>query len=235
MKNLIFFFVITQFSFGQADSTQTLTTSGANSVGTTNYEWSDSQRNHRKVAVQIWYPSKATSPRLNKYSHSKDYAHVSSRSIPNADFARQENKTPLILICPGRGVEKFAYSSLSEELASHGYVVVSIDMPEIGYVIYENGDIVKPNPSFRPPRELMMGDYAKVDEFFETPTNLGCADVEFVVSMLMKSPLNKKIDFNKIGIFGHSLGGRIAGAYAAKYPSVKAFISMEGVPPRNIR
>lgn len=221
--------------FAQTDSTKTLVPTGKNTVGTSVYEWIDTQRDNRKIAVQIWYPSKATSQNLNKYSISKDYAHVSNRSVSNADFVKQRAKSPLVLICPGRGVEKFAYTCLAEELASHGYVVASLDMPEIGYVIYENGEIIKPNSAFRASRELMMGDYAKVDDFFEKPANIGMADLEFTLSMFKTLKIANKINFQNIGIFGHSLGGRIAGAFAANNSAVKAYISMEGVPPRKVR
>jgi dienelactone hydrolase len=38
-----------------------------------------------------------------------------------------------------------------------------------------------------------------------------------------------------VGIFGHSLGGRIAGALAANNQNIKAYISMEGIAPRRAR
>jgi predicted dienelactone hydrolase len=222
-------------ALAQVDSTRLLAPSGQYGVGSQIQEYTDASRQNRIVPVQIWYPApKTRSETLAPYSNAADYAHVKVSNQPNANFAPKTRRCPLVLICPGRGIEKFAYSTLASELASHGYIVASIDMPEIGYVIYQNGTIVKPNPGFRPSRELMMGDYAKVDEFFEPAANLGKADVGFVLNQL-KNEWKDKIDFKRIALFGHSLGGRVAGAVAAADPNIKAFISMEGIPPRQIR
>jgi dienelactone hydrolase len=220
----------------QIDSTTLPLPTGKLSVGYRVFEKTDTERHNRIIAFQMWLPTQKSQIESNQpYANSQDYKHVRINHAPNSPFNRKAKNCPLVLICPGRGVEKFAYTTLAAELASHGYVVVSVDMPEIGYVIYENGQIVKPNPAFRPSRELMMGDYAKVDSFFETPAQLGKADVEFVLNTLKASGFKEKINFKNIGIFGHSLGGRIAGAFAASNPDVKAFISMEGIPPRKMR
>jgi pimeloyl-ACP methyl ester carboxylesterase len=220
----------------QTDSTRLSLSTGKFRVGSKTFEMTDTDRQNRIIPYQIWYPAQiAQVDSTYPYANSTDYAHVRIPFSPNARFNRKAQNCPLILICPGRGVEKFAYTTLAAELASHGYVVVSVDMPEIGYVIYKNGQIIKPNPAFRPSRDLMLGDYAKVDAFFETPAQLGKADIDFVLKKLKESVFREKINFKNIGLFGHSLGGRIAGAFAASHPDVKAFISMEGIPPRPVR
>ena len=239
--------------FGQTDSTILQKPSGIYSVGTVVYEWEDKTRNFsyssykkdkRVIPVQFWYPSvRDSNAKRAPYSAlSKDYAHATSNSYLYAAFSNKIEKSPLIIIGPGRGTERYGYTTIAEELASNGYVVVAIDMPEIGYVIYGNGYIVKPSSTFRPPRGMMGGPYEKVDEFFEEPTRIGVQDIEFVISkihMLNKGDITNrfknKIDVKNIGIFAHSLGGRIAGAYAAKNKNVKAYISMEGIPPRDVR
>jgi predicted dienelactone hydrolase len=235
---LLFLFVSIAFyssaGLAQSDSTRLPAPTGQYGVGSTIKEYTDASRQNRILPVQVWYPAQGSQVETwVPYANSVDYKHVQVNNQTNVGFAKIK-KCPLVLICPGRGVEKFAYTTLAAELASHGYVVVSIDMPEIGYVIYQNGNIVKPNPNFRPSRELMMGDYAKVDEFFEPAANMGKSDVHFVLNQL-KSDWKGKVDFKRIALFGHSLGGRIAGAFAALEPNVKAFISMEGIPPRQLR
>ena len=256
IKDITFMcFSLLQFtiSYAQTDSTVLQKPSGIYPVGTVTYEWEDKTRNFsyssyrkdkRVIPVQFWYPSvKDNNAKKAPYSAlSKDYAHAASNSYLYAAFSNKIEKSPLIIISPGRGTERYGYTTIAEELASNGYVVVAIDMPEIGYVIYGNGYIVKPSSTFRPPRGMMGGPYEKVDEFFEEPTRIGVQDIEFVISnihMLNKGDITNrfknKIDIKNIGIFGHSLGGRIAGAYAAKNKNVKAYISMEGIPPRDVR
>ena len=149
---------------------------------------------------------------------------------------------PLVLISPGRGVDHCAYTSIAESLASNGYVVASVGMPEIGFVIFSDGYTCKPNPGFRPSRELMAGPYEKVDEFFETPTKIGKQDLEFALRQIQilndedpNGRFTNRIDLQNVGLFGHSLGGRIAGALAAENANIKAYISMEGIAPRQAR
>ena len=115
-------------------------------------------------------------------------------------------------------------------------------MPQIGYIIYLDGLIIKSSPKFKPLGGMMGGPYEIVDKFFEEPTELGFKDLEFAhqkIVELNKSEPNQrftnKIDLQAIGIFGHSLGGRIAGRFAVENRNVKAYISMEGIPPRDIR
>lgn len=51
---------------------------------------------------------------------------------PNAfPLLFQKHQFPLILFVPGLGVERQLYTILCEELASNGYVVLSLDQPYV--------------------------------------------------------------------------------------------------------
>lgn len=253
MKILLIFTLTAFASYGQSDSTRTLRPSGIFPVGTITYEWTDATRtlqyssypsDKRKIITQFWYPtiedSLAKAAPYNALSN--DYKHVTSHSKLMPAFAVNQKDIPLIVICPGRGVERFGYTSLAEELASHGYVVVAIDMPLIGYVYYFDGYVLLPSSKYRTPRGLMAGPYEKVDEFYQEPTQIGTEDVFFVIKRIEE--LNQqdangrfvgKINLHNIGLFGHSLGGRIAGSVAAHDSRIKALVTMEGIPPRDVR
>jgi len=241
------------YSYSLVDSTQIPKPTGKFVTGTTVYEFTDYSRSlsfepntgqPRSILVQHWYPaeSRDTPVETSIYAPlSNDYRHVKSNSLTRATFNYKLDKSPLIIIVPGRGVEKYGYTTIAEELASHGFSVISLDMPEIGYTIYQDGFIVKPNNAYSP-GDLMRGPYEKVDAFFEKPVEIGVKDIRFVISNLLErsKKVNKddpisKIDFHNMGIFAHSLGGRIGGAFADEHAQVKAYISMEGIPPRPIR
>ena len=84
----------------------------------------------------------------------------------------------------------------------------------------------------------MAGPYEKVDAFFEEPTEKGYQDLMFVmknIAELNEYAFENKLDLKNIGVFGHSLGGRIAGELTAKSEKVKALATMEGIPPRDVR
>ncbi|MEO1136467.1 MAG: alpha/beta fold hydrolase [Pseudomonadota bacterium] len=149
---------------------------------------------------------------------------------------------PIILLCPGRGVLAEYNTSLAEDLASHGFAVFAFDSPGIGHVIYPDGHEISPSPTYRPSSDLFLGPYEAVDKFFEPAVTLGAGDANFVfnqiVSLNLRDPANRftgKINTKRIGIYGHSLGGRICGEVAARNRFVKAFAAMEAVPPRSIR
>jgi dienelactone hydrolase len=148
------------------------------------------------------------------------------------------DEIPLIIIVPGRGTERFLYTTIAEELASQGFVVASIDMPEVGYVIFQDGFTLYPSDDFKTPGGMMAGPYELVDAFFEGPTEIGYQDLIFFlekITELNTTAFAGKMDLNTIGVFGHSLGGRIAGALTAKAEQVKALATMEGIPPRDVR
>jgi len=255
MKNtlIIIFITFSTILFGQVDSIQLLQPTGIYPVGTIIYEWTDNSReiqltshigDKRTIIVQLWYPARIDSSSIKApYSSlSKEYQNVSANSYLRPSFNEEIENSNLIILTPGRGTERFLYTTIAEELASHGFTVASVDMPQIGYVLYQDGMIIKPSPEFKPPSGMMSGPYELVDKFFEEPTELGTKDLDFaykrITELNTSDPNNRftqTINLQSIGIFGHSLGGRIAGKYAAENTNVKAYISMEGIPPRGIR
>ena len=251
---LSFLFTILSIKvYCQTDSICIMKPTGKYQVGTMIYEWIDStrlscysphQNEKRTLVVQVWYPAKVdeNTPAAPYAINSSVYKKVISHSYLRASFTDQLEKAKLILISPGRGTERFLYTTIIEELASQGYFVASVDMPGIGYTSYHDGFIIKPSSAFSPPSGMMAGPYEKVDEFFEQPTEIGYQDLTFALSKIValnQSDINGrfvgKIDTENIGVFAHSLGGRIAGEFTAKTQNVKAYISMEGIPPRNVR
>lgn len=233
----------------QTDTIQLIEPTGKYTVGASVYEWIDESREmkirsdfsqKRAIVTQFWYPAKPDST-LSKSPYSalsKDYLKTLTNSYLRASIAEDIEKASLIIIVPGRGTERFLYTSIAEELASYGFVVASIDMPEIGYVIYQDGFTLYPSDDFKTPSGMMAGPYERVDAFFEKPTEMGYQDLIFAlekITELNAHTFENKLDLNKIGVFGHSLGGRIAGEFTARNEKVRALSTMEGIPPRDVR
>lgn len=252
IKNIlrtILLLALTFQCYCQTDTIQLIEPTGKYTVGTSVYEWIDESREmkirpdfsqKRAIVTQFWYPAKPNST-LTKAPYSalsKDYQKTLTNSVLRASIAQEIDTAPLVLIIPGRGTERFLYTTIAEELASHGFVVASVDMPEIGYVIYQDGFTLYPSDDFKTPSGMMAGPYEKVDAFFEEPTEKGYQDLMFVmknIAELNEYAFENKLDLKNIGVFGHSLGGRIAGELTAKSEKVKALATMEGIPPRDVR
>ena len=244
---------MTAICFGQVDTVQLLKPTGKYPIGTVTYEWIDESREmqirpdeleKRVLITQVWYPAtQDTNYTVAPYSAlSSDYRNTQTNSYLRAKLSKKVDTCPLTIIVPGRGTERFLYTTIAEELASNGFIVASIDLPEIGFVLYQDGFVLKPSDEYKPPRGMMAGPYERVDAFFEKPTEIGYQDLLFTINKLsqlnnndINNRLTNKIDMDNIGVFGHSLGGRIAGELTARYKNVRALATMEGIPPRDVR
>ena len=227
--------------------------SGPSSVGTTVWHWIDTARldevtpdrnDVREIMAQAWYPATTdsaaqTAPYAPLYPN---LSHVRSWSYPSARIVATDKPLPVLVIVPGRGVARHFYTAIAEDLASHGYFVLAIDSPHSGRVVYPDGRSIPPAPRYRIPFEVLTGPYEQVDEFFQEAADLGAADVAFALERLAeinrKDPARRftgRLDLSRLGAFGHSLGGRIAGSAVAADSRFIAYASMEGVPPRAAR
>ena len=186
---------------------------GTNQVLTWAGEFVNSQaETQRELVVTAWYPKR-----------------------------EQDGRWPLILLAPGRGVMSIDYARVAEFLAEHGFVVVGIDSPGSGRQHFSDGRIVPPDPALAPPPGLMAGPYIEVDRFFAAAAKAGAQDLVFVLDRLSAAEADKdmpfagRIDVERVGLLGHSLGGRIAGAFAEMDSRAVAWIGIEGLAPRTAR
>ena len=226
---------------------------GASSVGTTVWHWIDAERpdehtstrdDVREIMAQAWYPAVVDSalesapyaPLYSGLSHVRTWSAAGARIAPGGD------SLPVVVIAPGRGVARHFYTSIAEDLASHGYFVIAVDSPHSGRVVYPDGRSIPPSASYRIPFEILTGPYEHVDEFFAEAAEFGAQDLAFalqrVAELNREDPARRftgRLELSRLGAFGHSLGGRIAGAAVAADSRFVAYASMEGVPPREPR
>lgn len=190
---------------------------------------------NRYLNVQIWYPIKKENSSsyapyildstLISALKNDQYLNLKDDVINGWDslktYARLEshsniltNKYPLIIFSHGFGMSKVNYSSLSIEIASHGYVVAAIDHPGSGLTIMPDGLAVglTPNPD---------GPDGKVIEF--------CEDISHSISDIFNTErFGNYINKQSIGVIGHSLGGAAALNIGQYDDRVKASINLDG-------
>jgi predicted dienelactone hydrolase len=133
-------------------------------------------------------------------------------------------KHPLVAFSVGLGVIRANYTSIAEELASHGYIIAMVEGPLQGLMLRPDGRAVLDS----------AGRYG------EPPTHrTGVAawarDISFVLDRLetakASSPAGRvagAIERSQIGALGHSTGGLVAIAACEADPRVRACANLDG-------
>ena len=224
---------------------------GAFGVGTVLWHWPDPARpdeitptpgDVREILAQAWYPSdsRATEPTGVYAPLDREITQATGWSQPGAPFTAKLGKAPVIALCPGAATPRYYYTSVAEDLASHGYVVLAVDSPHLGVLLYPDGRSL-PATVVAPP-ELRSGPFEKLDQFWEAPAAQGTGDVLFALKSLEKigaedpaRRLTGKLDWTRLGAFGHSIGSRTCGGAVLADPRFKAFAAFDGPLPREAR
>jgi predicted dienelactone hydrolase len=152
--------------------------------------------------------------------------YVASNAIPAGRVADGQARYPVLLFQEGLGGYRQMSSFQVEELASHGYIVAAIDQPYVASaVVYSDGRVRRYDPRMDPP--YFKPDYdPNVDPshsaFLDAHLRYLAGDASFTLDRLTalnqddpNGVLTGRLDLERIGLFGHSLGG-IVGAEACR-------------------
>ena len=192
-----------------------IATTGTYQVATVNYTYTDPSRSEtfattgesRKLNVELWYPQNAA------------------------------GTYPLIVFSHGATGIKSSNQSLFRELASHGYVVSSIDHPYHSlYTTAADGQTTWIDSGYL--QELQAEDahahkqqsYADYQKWMKLRTD----DINFVLDYTLAAAkkgdaatVYNRIDPTKVGVMGHSLGGSAALGIGRMRDDVSAVIALE--------
>ena len=237
------------------------TPTGSFTVGRTALVWHDDTHPDimapqpgasREVMVWIWYPAAPAVASQTADSYlptssraameppgllallSRDLSRVHAHSYCNAELSSQKRSYPVVLMRGGGAAPTIDYTSLNEDLASHGYVVVGFDAPYRSWVVVRpNGSIVRRSP--QNDIDLVAGQQA--DELANKLAKAWCSDTRFVLDQLERlnasDPSGRfqgRLDFERVGMFGHSLGGSTALLFCHDDPRCKAGVDIDGAP-----
>lgn len=226
---------------------------GSFPVGLAIYDWTDPAHS-RELLVRIWYPAAGQSEATEYLPapvraqvrrdrgaligfFTRDLSHVRPHGMPNADVSTRQPAYPVVIFRGGASSEVWNYSTLAEDLASHGYVVVGFDAPyRTNLVVFPDGRSFRRLPANNP--ENCLG--------LRGPAQAGCmngllhawtADMAFVLDRLQSlqaqdasSRFARRLDFARVGVFGHSFGGAQAAQFCHDDPRCKAGIDLDGAP-----
>jgi dienelactone hydrolase len=192
-----------------------LKTTGKYQVATVNYTYTDVSRietytdtgANRKLNVELWYPENVG------------------------------GTYPLIVFSHGQFGIKSSNESLYNELASHGYVVASIDHTyQALFTTGEDGQTTWLDMGFM--RESQAEDARSNRQqsyaYYQKWMNIRMGDINFVIDHILAEAENnnadavyKLVDTAKIGVMGHSLGGSAALGIGRMRNDVSAVIALE--------
>jgi dienelactone hydrolase len=187
-----------------------------------------SSTQHRELMAQLWYPAVPTgnvdkSIYLDEMTmeyflkkSAPDGLSVNSRFLVGthafygAPAVEMAAPFPVVIFSPGLGTTYFFYQSILEDMASHGYVVIAVNSPDIAGIAGIPGSR---------PHSIGLSD-ADSDMMVETYLNVHfqdtVADLRFTARQLralnddVRLPLTGRLDVQKIACFGHSYGGAAA-------------------------
>jgi len=188
---------------------------GEHQVLTQTYTYTDEKRvesysgtgEKRKLNVQFWYPDKL------------------------------DRKYPLIVFSHGGLGVKSSNESLYNELASHGYIVCSVDHTyQSFFTTDEDGDVTWIDLGYL--QELFAEDprldIEQSHEYYQKWIKIRTDDINFVVDYIIREAENNTsdilyqfVDIKEIGVIGHSLGGSAALGVGRMRDDVSAIIALE--------
>ena len=229
------------------------TPNGEYIVGTDLFDWEDTFRDEwftkdkidtRKIVVQIWYPASEKSDSLYPYM---DYPEIRINSISkrinkpkgfvkpvsqiegNSYYKADpvDKKFPLVIFSHGLGGYKTQNTIAIETLVSQGYIVIAPDHSyDANITIFNDGTIIDYKSEL--PRDVSPKEFWDV----RLPQiNTRASDVSFLIDKLqtMKNyNVYDSIDFNHIGVFGHSFGGATSVVSSWNDTRISACLNLDG-------
>ncbi|MEU7134791.1 esterase [Streptomyces sp. NPDC046261] len=216
-------------------------------------------RGHREVGVSFWYPAaggeagtaQRTAPHMEARAAghfgsatgagalnygvpagAADWASTRTHARVDAPAARGAGTRPVVLYSAGLGDPRTWNTSLVEDLASRGYVVVTVDHTyDSSEVALSGGRLAT---SVLP--ELAAKPGTDIDAVLRTAMRARVEDARFVLDTLgsagrrpaLPPHLADAMDLRRVGMVGHSAGGFAAVQTMHDDRRVKAAVNMDG-------
>ncbi|MFF4258640.1 alpha/beta hydrolase family protein [Streptomyces sp. NPDC001663] len=213
----------------------------------------------RELMVSVWYPAerggkfpiapwltpaaaadwdKHSAPGLTIKTGAVDWQGIQTHARTGAPVARPAGKLPVVLFSSGDGGDRALGTTLVEELASQGYIVVTVDPTyEVDQVEFPSGRVERAAPL---PKKLTPKVIAAL---LEKHSRARVADMKFVLRQIdalahgrnpdaerktLPAGLPAAMDLSRTGALGQSLGGSVAAQLAHDDPRISAAANLDG-------
>ncbi|MWA13405.1 alpha/beta hydrolase family protein [Streptomyces sp. BA2] len=237
---------------------------GPHRIGTVSTRLVDTSRHdpwvksvpYRELMISVWYPaagrpgdaghrlapymSPGAAERWNaKAPHgiprdAIDFARMRTHARAGAPADTSGGRRPVLLYAAGANDPRTWGTSVVEELASHGYVVVTVDHT------YEAPGVQFPDGSVKDDASLLKA-FAEAQRSGSVPAllkkvlDVRVADSKFVLDRigLLPNGLSRVVDQKRVGMLGQSAGGIAAAETMYEDDRVKAGMNMDGTLENN--
>ncbi|HZR29698.1 MAG TPA: hypothetical protein VFA71_13045 [Terriglobales bacterium] len=169
---------------------------------------------------------------------------VLTDTYERSPVALGSERFPLLIFSPGLNLSGTSYTSLIQEVTSHGYVVASIEPLYESTVALPDGRVIRPTIEALGTRRPLPGE--SWDGYLNRMHTLGmpqveqhAADIRFVIDQITAlnnmpaatAPFAGRVDLHNIGVWGHSIGGRAAARACQLDARIRACLNADGVGP----
>jgi len=204
------------------------------------------KRDNREIMMQLWYPRQNTSyGNLSPYMDSPTFQWLKQQSpiplfmIPDQAYtfihthaltgtapASKNSPFPIIIFSHGYDGVQAIYTSLIENLASHGFIVAAINHPYIaGITVFPDGRTIDLAPMPNSPTEAQ--------DYLDKALRAVVGDIGFALDFLTalsatNATWKNALDLSHIGIYGHSFGGGAAAMICYLDDRVTAGLALDG-------
>ncbi|MCI0332423.1 MAG: family membership [Planctomycetes bacterium] len=216
--------------------------------------FASSPNQKRELVVWLWYPA-----RPDGHSTAAEYlpgpwssalaehagilltqflnrspARINAHSFEDAELAPDKSTYPVIILRSGIGALALDYTTIAEDLASHGYIVVGADTPySTSIVVMPDGRIIHKTTEGNPGDAPVSA--AELERLLEALIKVWSADTKFLLDELSRlnadDPSGKftgRLDLGAIGVVGHSFGGATAAQFCHDDARCTAGIDIDG-------
>lgn len=205
--------------------------------------FTDDPSDHRQILFHIWYPSDRAAGAPASYVDvvpeneifRKSYSFVGierlvktrSHAFTGVKVSDAKRRYPVVIFSHGLGMVSALYSTILENLASHGYIVVGVDSPFFSSALKLPDGRITMNESQRNKRAGAREEEAVIQ----------AQDLVFVLNELER--LNRsdsdrrftgRLDLRHVGVFGHSRGGFAAPHACLLDSRFRACLNLDGYP-----
>ncbi|MEV4305345.1 lipase [Nonomuraea sp. NPDC049624] len=215
---------------------------------------------YRELMVSLWYPAQSgaqplaphmaplaaadwdrrSAPPMGIAKGAVDWAATRTAARSGAPVERGAGRLPVVLFGSGDGGPRTLGTTLVQDLASRGYLVVTVDHTyEADQVEFPGGRVVRalPLPAKLTPRVIAA--------LLERHARARLADMRFVLDQVtalgqgraiqgraaggeMPAGLRGAPDLTRVGALGQSLGGSVAAQLVHDDPRVDAGVNLDG-------